>query len=261
MQQVVRIHPYRLRMRRSGGKNKGIMRVSGKAGGSITVTNGNSSAALFLQPSTTGRLNNIEKGFEYYRFVKARFTIVPITRFETTVPDNTTAGYGAFGYYPEETTATTTTLAPANVLSLDASIPLQASVSGFTITTPLALYVQGHTVNQILNVPKSVLLSTPAKWYRTNATASAEDPFVQQGTLFVAFNDTAGANTIVVPFVLDYVCEFAGRVDSSTFTVFHTPLQLVEDQADDDYVETESKTSSTKSQVSKQIVRRKVGGP
>jgi len=209
-------------------KNKSVTRLTGRARFYATVANGNSSTSFVIQPSSFSRLVSIQKAYEFYRFTKLRLRVPPFVRFETTYPANSEASSGAIGYYPEVFTSSQTAIQAGNLLSLEASMPLcpsivneNSSASGGTGV----LAAPGYTKDVILNVPKSVLLSTPTKWWRTQATASSEDLFITQGTLVVAFDDTAGASTVQVPIDFQYEIEFSAQVDAIDINSPPPPLQ------------------------------------
>jgi len=210
---------------------------------SLTVANGNNSVAIALNPGISGRQSNIQKAYEFYRFTKLRIRIPPWARFETTWPQNTTCASGALGYYPELTTATTTTVGPAAVLGLQASIPLQgALVNANTVggTTNVNLISSGLTTTQSLVVPSTVLLGTSVKWFRTNATTSSEVAEITQGQLLFTVDDAAGANTVVLRMQLIYTIEYAGEVDATLLTLSSKPRPLLSiSQSDDEKTDEE----------------------
>jgi len=198
-----------------------ITTVSGKALVTMTVANGNTSTAAGIQPGYS-RLSNIQKAFEFYRFTRLSFLVPPWSRFETTWPENSQASAAALGYYPEETTATLTTVTPTALLGLDASIPLTGSVVdvnaiGGTVNNDVL--VTGDTTQRRLTVPKRVLLGTTTKWFRTNTTTSSEVAEITQGQLIFAVADSAGANTVVLNLHMSYTIEFCGNCDSTVLTL------------------------------------------
>jgi len=185
--------------------------VRGKAAVTLTVLSGNSSAGLLLQPGLFLRLNNMQKGSEFYRFTRLRMTVPPFV-----MPGNSATGNAVLGYYPEETPTTITSLSYTAVSCLSASMPLAAQLilSG---SPPLLLAV-GHTGFPTLSVPKDVLLTSAVKMFRTNAVVSGEDADIVQGTILACLLSTATAN-VTIPIHVDYVVEFKGPVDSTLLTL------------------------------------------
>jgi len=208
--------------RRNGRRGQNGLVVSGIAYFTGTVANGNTSVAYAMQPTAFSKLTKIQLGYEFYRFRSLSFDVAPITRFETSQPSDSTAGYGAMGYYSEITTATTTNLLPSSILTMAGAKPLAASVVNANTHAGVVnqnLLITGKTVNVRMNVPKSSMRNTPVKMYRTNATATSEDAETVQGTLFFAFADAAGTNTITIPTRVFFVCEFFNPVQSDSITV------------------------------------------
>jgi hypothetical protein len=174
----------------------------------ILVANGNSSATASLTPLAFTRLLSIAKGYEFYRFTRVSVRIPPITRFETSIPQTSTANLYAFGYLPEQPSGSSTSLTPASVAALQASFTGSTTIANSTLNT---LWVSGETAERVLRVPKAVLLSNPLQRYRV-ATIS-EDPATVQGTFCLSLGDTAGSNTVIMYATLDYTVEFSGASD------------------------------------------------
>jgi hypothetical protein len=196
---------------------KALIRDSGKDYGTLTIANGNTSVAFSVAPSTVSRLVNISKAFEFYRFTKLEFEFPPITRFETSEPASTFSSLVAVGWIPEQTNAASTTaIAFADVASLTQSCMFSASVVNANSVTSVLnsnLLIPGTTGPTHLRLNRKTLLSTPTNWFRANG--NAEDGFNAQGQLLAAVTDAAGANTVVIPFLLRYDVELAGRANSA----------------------------------------------
>jgi len=201
--------------------------LSGRCSMRLTVANGNTSVAFLLQPGNFQRLLNLQKNFEFYRFTSVMCVIPPWARYETSVPKTSLAASGAFGYYPELTTATTTAISAPSVLALESSLPLTGSLVNVNTTDGAILpgncVLVGQTQNQNLRVPRNVLLATPVKFWRCNSTASSEDFEITQGLFMFAVDDAAGANTVVLNVQLRYTVEFAGQNDATVFTLEQPP--------------------------------------
>jgi len=208
-------------MPRSAMKGR-ITTLRGKAILTFQVANGNSSVINSLSPAAFARLTNVQKAFEFYRFTKVSLLVPPWGRWETTTPNNSSAVGAALGFYPEETTATTTTITPTSVLALDASIPLSGSVvnanTGSSTLQP-CLWIGGDSCARRLTIPKRILLETTTKWFRTNGTTSSEVAEIVQGQLIFAVQDTAGANTVFLNTHVSYEVEFCGNTDSTALTL------------------------------------------
>jgi len=146
--------------------------------------------------------------------------VPPLVRFETTQPKITACSTWGLGYYPENSTAVSTTVIVDDVIALQASILGSMSVvnTNAADATNGLLLAPGLTGMRKLTVPKKVLCSTPTKMFRTNLTASFEDLEIDQGQLFFSISDSAGANTVTLYAQIEYEVCFFGQVDSTSIT-------------------------------------------
>jgi len=171
-------------------------------------------------------MTNLQKAYEFYRFTRLTLDLIPAVRFETTLPSTSASGLGVVAYYPEITTATTTSLSVTAVAQLSASrlLALQiVNANTISSTVNSSQWVEGETKRVSLRVPRSVLLATPTRWFRTGLATTAEDLEIDQGTLIFAVQDAAGANTVVQYAHLSYTCEFNGQADMTTLTLTDQP--------------------------------------
>lgn len=200
---------------RRSPKQKGGMQKS-----NITVIRGTSilpfvvattttSVQMNLDPTAFFRLNNLQDGFEFYRFTRIE-VVVPPWSYTGTAAGQTQA---VLGYYPEETASTTTTLTPSKLSTLERNIPLSGYQNGSVLTSNI-----GHTTNQHLRVGRSTLLRTPVKWYRT-VGVSGEDTFDIQGSLLLAVSTAPSGSALTLVTYVRYVIEFTGIVDSTALAL------------------------------------------
>jgi len=178
-------------------------------------------------------MTNLQKAYEFYRFTRLHLDLLPAARFETTLPATSASGLGVVAYYPEITTATTTSLTVTAVAQLSASRLLatqivNANTVGATVNQDV--WVVGESKRVALNVPRAILLSTPTRWFRTGLATTAEDLEIDQGTLIYACQDAAGANTVVQYAHVTYVCEFQGQADMTTLTLTDQPSDYLSAQ-------------------------------
>jgi hypothetical protein len=136
-----------------------------------------------LQPQTFNRLTSISKAYEFFRFTKLSFRLLG---------PPAAASY-IVGYLPEETTATTT-FAKVQEQSYSSFCAVATTVPGNRST-----------------VPRSVLLATAPKWYKTNG-ASTEDDNLIQGTFLCASSSTGDESIMYIE--IYYMVEFTGAENS-----------------------------------------------
>jgi hypothetical protein len=134
-----------------------------------------------LQPQTFNRLTNISKAYEFFRFTKVSFRLLG--------PGTTNTNNYVVSYLPEETTAATTF-----------AKCLEQSYSSFcgALTT-----VPGNRAA----IPRSVLLGTSPKWYKTDGASTENDNLIQ-GTFLCASTNSADVSPLYIE--LTYLCELTG---------------------------------------------------
>jgi hypothetical protein len=138
---------------------------------------------FFVQPQNFGRLVNISKAFEFYRYTRLRYRLLPIP------PSNGGTRFAAC-YLPEEPAAATTPVL-ANLLEQPR---LAFQTSSMTVPTHWE------------TVPRQVLLGTSVKWYKT-VLASTEDADLVQGSIIYAGDSVLGNNSLLE---IEYSIEFRG---------------------------------------------------
>jgi hypothetical protein len=146
--------------------------------------------SIFLNPGNFGRLLNCAKAFEFYRFTKLRFRLMP----------------------SESSTATQQVLVAGYLAEIADTPPAFAGVTEMMPQSTVVLAGTGTTSTQTVpgkwvNVPRNVLLATPVKWYKTVAS-SGEDIFLSQGTIWLASSSVA--DTAFLNLEIEYSCEFTG---------------------------------------------------
>jgi len=194
---------------------KAMSRDTGKDYGTIVIPNGDTSAALSITPSIFSRQVNVSKAFQYFRFTKLNFTFPPATRFETSEPATTLSSLVAIGYLPEIATGSTNLNLQDVACMTNSTLYSSSIVNANSVTNVLNanLLIPGTTVPTRLNLGRKVLLSTPTRWFRCNS--DSEDAETVQGQIFAAVTDAAGANTVVLPFLVTYSIEYSGRANST----------------------------------------------
>jgi len=193
-----------------------IWKVRGKEPFSVVITNTNNCISQSLGPGAfSDRLKNLGFGFEFFRFTRLKWVIPPISRWETSLSSgfNNTAQSAAVAYLPEVPVSTVSTLTPTNLLSLEASKPIQLNLGIEGAAASFVMSLPGNTTTQTLVVPRSVLLAVPGKWYRNNAIT--EDLLAVQGTFLFSVADAAGANTVVLNGQMEYEIEFSGQANTA----------------------------------------------
>jgi len=152
----------------------------------ITIASGAESISLGLTPGLFLRPAQVSGAFEFFRFTKCSYALVPGFKSSTAI-------CAAIGYIPDETTNAGTALNLQQVSELSSSQTL-----GYYEAT-----------RRWTEIPRSVLLgNTPTRWWKTDA-ASGEDVEVLQGTFFVS-DGVSPAATRTFPVEVRYVMEFAG---------------------------------------------------
>jgi len=205
-----------------------VVTVSGKSAIGLVILNGNTSGTVAISANAIQRLANVQKGFEFYRFTKFNVLVPPFTRYETSIPFTSLAGQWGLAYYPEISTASMTSATVGGVCACTASLLGQCSI-GFEAGGVPTVGIPGDTNCRTLRVPRSILLQTPTKWFRTNNTVTTEDTDIYQGSLVMAFNDSAGANTVSFYVHVDYTCEFSGPQDSTLLTLTESVMDSTTD--------------------------------
>jgi hypothetical protein len=204
-------------------KASNIVKISGVMPYAVTITNTNTSATATLYPSNMGgRIANVAKAFEFYRFTHFTWEFPPQSRYETTlsIGNLSSAGWAAFGFDPELTNAVATTVAVTSVLTLSKSKSLMYNIVNVNTNDASGtgtLMTPGNSGFTKLTVGRKFLLSVPLKWYRNSAVTSFDTDFVQ-GTFIFAVADAAGATTVNLSGLLRYEVEFTGPVDFTNIT-------------------------------------------
>jgi hypothetical protein len=151
-----------------------------------------------IAPSIASRLSNIADNFEFYRFVKLRWR---------QHPNNSATGVNAndqiVAYFPEET-STAFTFAGLTEQTYSTIICSNPNASSATSSTTIP--------SNWVEVPRSVLLATAVKWFKTSG-AGTEDDFVIQGEFLIASASTADTSNNLIE--VEYICEFAGAEPAS----------------------------------------------
>lgn len=142
-----------------------------------------SAVAFNLNPGLFGRTTNLGKAFEFFRYTSLRFRIQP----------GNTVNNAIVAYNPD---ITSVAVVYPNLLEQ----PFQAFDSAVS-TVPTAW----------TEVPKSVLLAAPTRWWKTNAATSVDSEIIQ-AQLLVA---TSGAGAAVTNMEIEYICEFKGAQGSA----------------------------------------------
>jgi len=218
----------------SGKMSKTKVKLSGKQFFFMTITNGSSSATFNVYPAgMSTRLINLGKVFEFYRFTRLKFAVLPSTRYETTWPSTSAAQVFAFAWEPETAVATSTSItfqqASQNQCSLVSTMSIcntNTSASGGTGV----LAAVGETRVRFLTVPKSVLLGVPNKWYRCAPISGSDTDYIQ-GSVIAAVSDTGGANGVVIECGLEWEAEFTGAEDFADVQL-RIPKQVEEKKED-----------------------------
>jgi hypothetical protein len=212
------------RRRQSARGSSRSFLYSGKDQLDLVVANGNSSVAgaYSANGSFNTAVTNISKAFEYYRIERLRFTVMPVIRYESGFPTQSGSSIWAFGWLPETTNSTTTTITPGAVNTLSDSLTGMASIvntqsADESGTNSGKSLVTGETVPRHLNVSRKTLRLGLAKMYRTQSGVTG-DPATIQGTVILALGDTAGANTVKVNIFVDFTIRFFEPVDTTTIS-------------------------------------------
>jgi len=184
------------RIRHSGRGKNATCFVSGKSlftfaatvPGFVNVT----PSAIF-----SSRLIDISEAYEFYRFTKLHFRILPCS-FCNSPPAIGTLW--ACGYIPEEAKSGATP-------STNAIFELEDSCSFAPPCTYSTAILQPQTVpSSWAKVSRSSLLSTPTRWFKTSEV-NPEDAFVVQGQIW--YNNTSGDNGNL-SLEVTWNCEFKG---------------------------------------------------
>jgi hypothetical protein len=150
-----------------------------------------------LAPSVATRLLNISDNFEFYRFIRLRFRQYPNASSTGTNPATQLVAY-----LPEETT-----------IAFTFAGLQEQSYSTMIVTNGAQVGASSSTVpTNWIEVPRSVLLGTAVKWYKTSG-ATTEDDFVIQGKFLIASAGSTDASICTLE--IEYICEFAGAEPAS----------------------------------------------
>jgi hypothetical protein len=163
----------------------------------MTIAVGNTSVVLAVADALNTRVSDLAAAFEFYRYTKLRVILYPLDSSSAIGPDV----LGVLGYFPEELTATPTSIPASSVYNCEKSCA--TAIGGLNSTGVAAV---GTTVNQGFTLSRRDLLDTPVKWYLCNA--STEDTFLQQGTLIFAATTAAATNAIVANVGFEFEVEF-----------------------------------------------------
>jgi hypothetical protein len=184
---------------------KGNTKVKGKFLLAVNVTAGNVSNTVIISPGNFPGLLAMSNAFQFYKFRKLKFNIMPPAYPESSF-NTTTNGACAVGLILEETKSTSTSIGLASICSLEHSKLIKADqvISGAGIS--------GNTGVVSFDVTKA-LNSLPVNWYKTQA-ASAENTEIQQATLVVGV-ETTPLSTMTFLVHVDFMVEFKDFVDAT----------------------------------------------
>jgi hypothetical protein len=183
-----------------GRKNKVVL--SGKSFTNAAILTGDTIAQVGISPTTigSGRLANLAKAFQFFRFTKLGVEMAPWT-----TNSNSQLSPGVLAYLPEEAPGISATSSMAAVAESPWILPYAGqSVSSSTGT------IQNETRCRKGFVPRAILNSTPVRSYVTNA--STEDDFIFQGTLVAASEIPISTGSTNIPLYLSWECEFWGDI-------------------------------------------------
>jgi hypothetical protein len=168
------------------------------AGKKIIITSLIAGVSSFnLSPSLATRLLNISDNFEFFRFIRLRFRQYPNSSLAATNPSTQIVAY-----LPEETSVAFT-FAGLQEQSYSTMITTNVLQAGANSTNIPSNWVE---------VPRSVLLATAVKWFKTDS-ATTEDDFVIQGKFLIASANAADVSNCTIE--IEYVTEFAGAEPAS----------------------------------------------
>jgi len=161
-------------------------------------------AAIGMTPSgiSAGRLTNVVKAYEFYRFTKLRFRWRPGSTtsiaFSLASPADFVASY--VGEYPDAFPTYT------GLLEFAPNCHFAPADYSSAIVQP----VYPQTVpSEWATVSRDILQAAPVKWYRT-ASGAATDPDSVQGMVVLASSQgTSDIGTYVLEF--EYTIQFAGQ--------------------------------------------------
>jgi hypothetical protein len=172
--------------------NGSTVTVSGNNYTTIALVSG--LANIPINPGyVSARLGEIAAAFEFFKFSRFRYRILP----------NSTTSVGglrdvAVGYFPEETNAN----------------PTKAQIDEFTPCAHFAISSTGSSTPIAQTVPsawksvsKKILSGVPLSRYLCNAS-STEDVSENQGTLW--FGSTWTGDTGLIVIETEYTCTFSG---------------------------------------------------
>jgi hypothetical protein len=237
---------------------KGITAVTTVSGRSILFQNlASGYIGLAVTPSgiSAGRLTNVLKAYEFYRFTKLRFRLRPGCTSTLVASLTGTADYCACWIAEVNSAGPSYAEASEQV----PNVHFAPGVAPVAATTPI--YPQTMP-SEWVSVPREILLGKqPVKWWKSNTTSV--DPLVTQGVLFVVSSYSSDVGAVLLE--LDYTCEFAGANVAGVFTstvgsAGNTDSQLACDTpADvDDWAEQASGASAKASP--KSVTHRRVTG-
>jgi len=177
-----------------------------------------------VQPQSFSVLSKFAQGFKFYRFTRLMLEILPVVRFETTVPTTSDAGQWAAAYLPEELVATPTSLSPGNLRTLPDCVNGMCQVVNSNVSNdsslsggwPGTLMIAGDTRSRHLRVSPRTLSEGLSKTYYCQGTTG---PGVTQGFFAFALGDSAGGNTVKPAMLIHWTVRFEEPEDSSTLGV------------------------------------------
>jgi len=184
----------------TGRKNKVVL--SGNSFLEFGILTGDTSGSQAITPTTigSGRLANLSKAFQFYRFTKFAVEMAPWVG-----NGGGQLSEGVLAYVPEEAPG----VSVSNSLAAVAESPWIIPYAGQTLSSSTGV-TQCETRCRKKAIPKSILLSAPTRAYVTNA--STEDDFVVQGTLLAAVNSSISTGLTRIPLYFSWECEFWGDI-------------------------------------------------
>jgi hypothetical protein len=183
-----------------GRKNKVIL--TGKSFLQMQIPTSDSVSIVAVTPTTigSGRLANLSKAFQFYRFTKLGIEMAPWT-----TNSNSQLSPGVLAYIPEEAPG----LSVSSSMTAVAESPWVLPYGGQTLSSSTGT-TQCETRCRKGFVPRAILNNAPVRSYVTNA--STEDDFVVQGTLAAACETSISTGATNVPLYLSWECEFWGDI-------------------------------------------------
>jgi hypothetical protein len=182
--------------------SKGVTRVTGNSFQDPQILTGDYNSYITLQPAGvgSGRLTDIAKAFQFYRFTKMKITMAPWY-----CAGGGQLSPGTLGYVAEEIPSLGS--GPSSAV---AELPFIMPYAGQVISSSTGVQ-QSCTQMMSKSIPRKILLgSNPMKWYVTNA--SSEDDFIVQGTIVVAVATPVATGATHIPLWLTWECELAGDI-------------------------------------------------